>query len=59
MRHEYFNLPPLAVHRVVLADGPQNKFHFLKLRMESHAQWENQEYGRRLAEFEGKLNTSY
>ena len=28
----------------------KNMFHFLKLRMDSHAQWEIQEYGRAMAE---------
>ena len=28
----------------------KNLFHFLKLRMDSHAQWEIQEYGRAIAE---------
>jgi thymidylate synthase (FAD) len=27
----------------------KNMFHFLKLRMDSHAQWEIQEYGRAMA----------
>ena len=58
MRRECVDLPLSLYTEWYWQMDLKKKFHFLKLRMESHAQWEIQEYGRRLAEFEGKLNSS-
>ena len=61
MRREYFNRPLSLYTEWYWQMDLKNMFHFLKLRMDSHAQWEIQEYGRAMdggadAEFEGKLN---
>lgn len=56
MRREYVNLPRSLYTEWYWQMDLKNMFHFLRLRMDSHAQWEIQEYGRAMAEIEDKLN---
>jgi thymidylate synthase ThyX len=49
MRNECINLPLSTYTEWYWQMDLKNMFHFLKLRMDSHAQRETQEYGRAMA----------
>ena len=49
MRRECVNLPLSLYTEWYWQMDLKNMFHCLKLRMDSHAQWEIQEYGRAMA----------